>query len=84
MTLQSLRHDDISSFARDHGASSLRLFRRIGVSFRLLQSAIVRARLRRLDGEWLYRRDYSEMMPQDEDATKFPQRPLILGDKWDF
>jgi hypothetical protein len=84
MTLLYLRHDDISGFARDNGASISRLFRRIGIAFRLLHRSIVRAKLRRLHGELLFRRDYSEMLPLEEDATRFPQRPLILGDKWDF
>ncbi len=84
MTLLYLRHDDISATARDNGASIARLFRRIFVGFRLLHRAIVRARLRRARSELLFRRDYSEMLPLEEDATKFPQRPLILGDKWDF
>jgi hypothetical protein len=84
MTLLHLRHDDISAFVRRDRASLPRFARRIGIAFRLLHRAIVRAKLRRLSGELLFRRDYSEMLPLDEDATKFPQRPLVLGDKWDF
>ena len=85
MTLLYLRHNDISAPARDNGAPiPAGLFRRIGIALRLLHRAIVRAKLRRLQGELLFRRDYSEMLPLEEDATKFPQRPLILGDKWDF
>ncbi|HTC99057.1 MAG TPA: hypothetical protein VK734_15095 [Bradyrhizobium sp.] len=84
MTLLYLRHDDMSATARGNGASMARLFRRIGIAFRLLHRGIVRAKLRRLHSELLFRRDYSEMLPPEEDAAKFPQRPLILGDKWDF
>lgn len=84
MTLLYLRHDDISATSRDNGASMAGLFRRILVAFRLLHRGIVRAKLRRLHTELLFRRDYSEMLPPEKDATKFPQRPLILGDKWDF
>jgi hypothetical protein len=84
MTLLHLHHDAISGFARDSGASIPRFIRRIGVAFRLLHRAVVRAKLRRLSGELLFRRDYSEMLPLEEDAAKFPQRPLVLGDKWDF
>jgi hypothetical protein len=84
MTLLYLRHDDTSPFARDNRASMARLFRRIGVVFKLLHRGIVRAKLRRLRSELLFRRDYSEMLPLDDDMTKFPQRPLVLGDKWDF
>lgn len=84
MTSLYLRHDDISVTSRDNGASIARFFRRIGIAFRLLHRGIVRAKLRRLHSELLFHRDYSEMLPLDEDAMKFPQRPLILGDKWDF
>ncbi|MBV9462202.1 MAG: hypothetical protein JO141_32450 [Bradyrhizobium sp.] len=84
MTLLYLRHDDISVSSRDNGASMARLFWRVAVAFRLLHRGIVRAKLRRLHSELLFRRDYNEMLPLEENATKFPQRPLILGDKWDF
>jgi hypothetical protein len=84
MTLLYLRHDDISATPRENGAPMARPFRRILVAFRLLHRSIVRAKLRRLHNELLFRRDYSEMLPLEEDATTFPQRPLILGDKWDF
>jgi hypothetical protein len=84
MTLLYLRHDDTSGIARGDGASLPRFVRRIGVSFRLLHRAIVRARLRRISRELLFRRDYDDMLPLEQDATKFPRRPLVLGDKWDF
>jgi hypothetical protein len=84
MTLLYLRHDDTSVLARDNGAPIPRLLRRVFIVCRLLHRGIVRARLRLLHSELLFRRDYSAMLPLEEDATKFPQRPLILGDKWDF
>lgn len=84
MTLLYLRHDDISVTARDNGASITRRFRRIGMVFRLLHRSILRAKLRRLHSELLFRRDYGEMLALEDDAATFPQRPLILGDKWDF
>ncbi|MBV8924127.1 MAG: hypothetical protein JOZ74_02030 [Bradyrhizobium sp.] len=84
MTLLDLRRDDIASFARENGAFIPRLFRRIGLSFRLLHRAILRATLRRLDAEWLFRRHPGDMMPLEDDATRFPQQPLVLGEKWDF
>jgi hypothetical protein len=30
------------------------------------------------------RKHYSDVLPPELDAGRFPQRPLILGDKWDF
>src|SRR5690348_12524571 len=72
MTLLYLRHDDISVTARDSGALITRLLRRIGIVFGLLHRGIVRAKLRRLHGELLFRRDYTEMLPLKEDCGKIP------------
>ena len=84
MTLLYLHHDDVRSFARENPLSISKALRRVGAAFKILHRAIVTAKLRRLQGEWLFEQDYSEMILPEQDATKFPQRPLILGDKWDF
>ena len=60
------------------------LHSRIARALTTFHRAIVRAKLRRLQSEMLFRKDYSDMLPPEQDATKFPQRPLVLGDKWDF
>jgi hypothetical protein len=83
MTLLHLHHH-VGGVARETPVSMPRVMRRIGVAFKMLHRAIVRAKLRRLRSELLFRRDYSDMLPAEPDAAKFPQRPLILGDKWDF
>jgi hypothetical protein len=84
MTLLHLRHDDLHSLERRDNSWIEKVFRRAGTALRIFHRAIVRARLRRLPSEWLYRKDYDDMLPPEQDATRFPQRPLILGDKWDF
>lgn len=84
MTLLHLHRDDTTAFAGNGEALMPRIFRRLGLPFRLLHQAILRARLRRLHGEWLFRPDYGDLMPPEQDLTKLPQRPLVLGDKWDF
>jgi hypothetical protein len=84
MTLFHLHHDARGGLARKNSLSILRLFRRIGAAFRLIHRGIVSAKLRRLRTEILFRTDYDEMFEREHDAGKFPQRPLILGDKWDF
>jgi hypothetical protein len=84
MTLLRLHHDDVRSFARKERLPLRQLLRWIGRAFRVLHQSIVRAKLRRLQSEMLFRRDYDEMFSPEKDASKFPQRPLILGDKWDF
>jgi hypothetical protein len=61
---------------------------RVGAALGLLHRAIVTAKTRRLARELAFRpgsQDDGFWGPDlDKDATKLPQRPLILGDKWDF
>lgn len=84
MALLHLHHHDVRSFAREARLPLRQVVRWIGSAFRLLHQAIIRAKLRRLHSEMLFRPDYNEMLSSEQDASKFPQRPLILGDKWDF
>jgi hypothetical protein len=84
MTFLHLRHDDFGGFPSESQLSITRLARRVGAAFRLLHRSIVTAKVRRLQSEMLFRRDYSDLSAPEQDATKFPQQPLILGDKWDF
>jgi hypothetical protein len=55
---------------------------RIIAAFRIVHQAIVTAKLRRLRRELTFR--VGPRVDPDEDGAKFPQQPLILGDKWDF
>jgi hypothetical protein len=56
--------------------------RKISAALQTLHRAIVAAKLRRLRNElMLHRYTHARV---EFDAAKFPQRPLILGDKWDF
>jgi hypothetical protein len=65
---------------------------RIGAALGTLHQAIVTAKTRRLARELIFRPeaydDWSKDLHKEpdpgQDATKLPQRPLILGDKWDF
>lgn len=86
MTFLHLHHDHVSGFTRHSRLWVGKVFGRIGTGLRTFHGAIVQAKLRRC--EMLFRPDYDEMFPPDQDMTKdptkFPQRPLILGDKWDF
>jgi len=47
-----------------------------------MHRAIVKAKLRRLRNELICRGGY--VSEKYSDASKFPQAPMILGDKWDF
>jgi hypothetical protein len=83
MTLLHLHHDE-NGFARQNTLWIEKVLRRIGAALRTFHRAMVRAKLRRLRNELLFRPDYNEMFAPEQDATRSPQRPLILGDKWDF
>ena len=84
MTLFHLHRDVWGGVARERSLSISRLFGCIGAAFRLVHRGIVSAKLRRCWTDILFRPDYDEMFAREHDAGKFPQRPLILGDKWDF
>jgi hypothetical protein len=65
---------------------------RIGAALGMLHQAIVTAKTRRLARELIFRPEayddwsgeFDRQCDPGQDATKLPQRPLILGDKWDF
>jgi hypothetical protein len=61
---------------------------RIGAALGMIHQAIVTAKTRRLARELMFRPDaydgWSREPNPEGDATKLPQRPLVLGDKWDF
>jgi hypothetical protein len=70
-----------------------RAARRGGAIFAIVYRGIVTAKTRRLQRELLFHggaRDGASVEPLqdsrglDRDAAKFAQRPLLLGDKWDF
>jgi hypothetical protein len=84
MTLLHLHHDDVRSHAREEHLPFRRALALIGSALKTLHQAIISARLRRLHSELLYRHDYNEFLPPEQDAARFPQRPMVLGDKWDF
>ncbi len=70
-----------------------RALRRIRAALEIFHQAIVTAKMRRLRHEMLlYTGPRGELIaPSDpqrqdpsQDLLKFPQRPLILGEKWDY
>jgi hypothetical protein len=69
-----------------------RAIRRTFAALDILHRAIVTAKTRRLRREMMLYADTPDevLSPdaagsgQDRDLLKFPQRPLILGEKWDY
>jgi len=79
MSVIHVRHDDFS------GSSIVsRTFGLLVAAFQTMHRAIVTAKLERLENELVLRRGYSEDPASDRDAVRYPQRPLVLSDKWDF
>jgi len=66
------------------GSVFSRAFSRLGDAFKAMHQAIVTAKLERLENELVVRRHYSDDGLARHEAARYPQRPLVLGDKWDF
>jgi hypothetical protein len=62
--------------------SAARVTRKISTLFKTVNRAIVAAKLHRLRNELMLHRSAQARIKFD--AAKFPQRPMSLGDKWDF
>ena len=64
---------------------SIALSRGLPPRFRTIHEAIVAAKTRRLQRELMFHADLGDASHFDgQDIGKLPQRPIILGDKWDF
>jgi len=67
---------------------------RIGAALTIMHQAVITARMRRIERElifqngsydrWFCEPHAPQSQASDSDAVKFPQRPMLLGDKWDF
>jgi hypothetical protein len=64
-----------------------------GAALGIIHQGIVTAKTRRLERElWFHGGARNDLLPpkmqdnrgSDQDAAKLVQRPLLLGDKWDF
>ena len=55
-----------------------------GAVLGLIHQGIVTAKTRRLQRELLFHGGARDGAGPDHDAAEFAQRPLLLGDKWDF
>jgi hypothetical protein len=65
---------------------------RTGAALKIMHQAVVAAKMRRVERELMFHNgsydrgepDAQQNHASDKDAVNVPQRPLILGDKWDF
>jgi hypothetical protein len=91
MTLFHL-HDDFAATAGESRFTLARVFAWLAAALKTIHEAIVAAKMRRLQRELMFHGDFGDEAfdispdkPLDEqDVRRIPQRPMILGDKWDF
>jgi hypothetical protein len=79
------RHGRRRSAAGASRFSAARAIRQLSAAFKMIHDAIVAAKMRRLRSELMFSGAHESWSSErGADATKYPQRPLVLGDKWDF
>jgi hypothetical protein len=84
MTLLQPGDDGLGAFAGEGRLTPTRALQRLWAALSTMHRAIVAAKLRRLRNEPAFRSDGYDGPCRSEDAARYPQQPLILGDKWDF
>jgi hypothetical protein len=81
-------HDDFAAPAGGGRLSLARASAWLAAAFRMIHEAIVVARTRRLQRELTFHDDLGGEAPEQpldqKGIRRLPQRPMILGDKWDF
>jgi hypothetical protein len=87
MTLFHL-HDDLVAPASVGRLAPSRLYAWLCAVLKTMHEAIMAAKTRRSERELTFHADLDDVsfgeFHDRRDVGKFPQRPMILGDKWDF
>lgn len=92
MTLFHL-HDDFAATAGESRITLARASTWLAATLKTIHEAIVAAKTRRLQRELMFHGDFGsgsldeivgERPLGPEEFAKLPQRPIVLGDKWDF
>ena len=87
MTLFHL-HDDVAATAGERRLTWARASAWFAATLKKFHEAIMAAKTRRLQRELMLHADPDEKWLGEglgePDVRKIPQRPMILGDKWDF
>jgi hypothetical protein len=91
MTLFYSHHDRLHGSAGTGHHPVVRTLKRIRATLRMIHRAIAAAKIRRIRNELMlhghtyhWARKPAAAGQPESDAMKYPQRPLVLGDKWDF
>jgi len=85
-------HDEFAAPAGERRSTLGRAFAWAAAAFTTIHESIVAAKTNRLQRELMYHDLDEESLdvavgdrpPGAEDVAKLPQRPMVLGDKWDF
>ena len=91
MTLFHL-HDDLATTTGEGRLSLASAWTWLAAAFKTIHEAIVAAKMRRLQRELMFRGDLGSESPDqsfdwprgEREIRRIAQRPMILGDKWDF
>ena len=91
MTLLYSHHDRLHGSAHTAYRPMMRTLKRVRSALRILHRAIAAAKIRRIRNELRFHaaaHRWTQTPARDgsmeKDAAKYPRRPLVLGDKWDF
>ena len=91
MTLFYALHDRLHGAAGTGLHPIMRTLKRVRSALRTLHRAIAAAKIRRIRNELRFHaaaHRWAQTPAHDgateKDVAKYPQRPLVLGDKWDF
>jgi hypothetical protein len=61
---------------------------RLAAMLKTIHETILAAKTRRVRRQLMFRADWGDDAPgrplDEQEIRKIPQRPMILGDKWDF
>jgi hypothetical protein len=77
-------HDDLRSQRGERLFSIATAIGRLAGALTMLHRAIVIAKMRRLRRELMFHAGDGDDASSGRGAARFPQTPLLLGDKWDF
>ena len=92
MTLVNSQHSRLPRSAATNRSAFMRLIRRVRAVLKTIHLTIAAAKIHRLRNELMLHSDsYDRWVHPDAadggaelSGPKFPQRPMVLGDKWDF
>ena len=82
MAMLQLHRGDVRAVAGERRLK--RALKRMRAALRLMHRAIIVAKTRRWRSELMFHAGERDDVSTMDDATRYPRRPLIFGDKWDF